>query len=86
MGDGRYEGHVNIEPGEEGDDVLLAHYFVTKPEGTSDKIFQEFARTVRATSYCVILALLTSEPTSIHTTLGKVGRNTTVFTRLRSIT
>lgn len=29
-----------------GDDVLLAKYFFKKPEGTSDRIFQEFARTV----------------------------------------
>lgn len=28
-----------------GDDVLLAKYFFKKPEGTSDRIFQEFART-----------------------------------------
>lgn len=28
------------------DDVLLAKYFVNKPEGTSDKIFQSFAREV----------------------------------------
>jgi len=26
------------------DDILLARYFVNKPEGTSDKIFQDFAR------------------------------------------
>ncbi|EJD03052.1 uncharacterized protein FOMMEDRAFT_140811 [Fomitiporia mediterranea MF3/22] len=26
------------------DDILLAQYFVNKPEGTSDKIFQEFAK------------------------------------------
>lgn len=29
------------------DDVLLAKYFHTKPEGTSDKIFQAFGRMVR---------------------------------------
>ncbi|KAG2337872.1 hypothetical protein BDR05DRAFT_851950, partial [Suillus weaverae] len=28
-----------------GDDILLAKYFFTKPEGTSDKIFQVFGRT-----------------------------------------
>jgi hypothetical protein len=28
------------------DDVLLANYFLTKPEGTSDKIFQAFGRIV----------------------------------------
>ncbi|KAI0695545.1 hypothetical protein BC835DRAFT_1414829 [Cytidiella melzeri] len=27
-----------------GDDILLAKYFAGRPEGTSDKIFQEFAR------------------------------------------
>jgi len=26
------------------DDILLAQYFANKPEGTSDKIFQTFAR------------------------------------------
>jgi hypothetical protein len=30
-----------------GDDILLAKYFFTKPEGTSDKIFQAFGRIVR---------------------------------------
>jgi hypothetical protein len=29
-----------------GDDILLAEYFFTKPEGTSDKIFQAFGRMV----------------------------------------
>jgi hypothetical protein len=29
------------------DDVLLAKYFFTKPDGTSDKIFQAFGRLVR---------------------------------------
>lgn len=28
------------------DDVLLANFFCNKPEGTSDKIFQNFARQV----------------------------------------
>ena len=28
------------------DDILLARYFVNRPEGTSDKIFQEFAKIV----------------------------------------
>ena len=28
------------------DDILLAKYFFTKPEGTSDKIFQAFGRLV----------------------------------------
>lgn len=29
-----------------GDDILLAKHFYNKVEGTSDKIFQAFARTV----------------------------------------
>jgi len=29
-----------------GDDILLARFFATHPEGTSDKIFQSFARLV----------------------------------------
>lgn len=32
------------------DDILLAKYFFTKPEGTSDKIFQAFGRLVCTTS------------------------------------
>lgn len=32
------------------DDVLLAQFFANKPAGTSDKIFQEFAKIVRAAS------------------------------------
>jgi hypothetical protein len=31
------------------DDILLAKYFFTKPEGTSDKIFQAFGRMVSQT-------------------------------------
>lgn len=30
------------------DDILLAKYFFTKPEGTSDKVFQTFGRLVCA--------------------------------------
>lgn len=30
------------------DDILLARYFAQKPEGTSDKIFQNFGRMVSA--------------------------------------
>ena len=30
------------------DDILLAKYFYTKPDGTSDKIFQAFGRQVRS--------------------------------------
>lgn len=29
------------------DDVLLAKFWATDPQGTSDKLFQDFARTVR---------------------------------------
>lgn len=32
------------------DDVLLAKYFFTKPEGTSDRVFQSFGRLVRIPS------------------------------------
>ena len=28
------------------DDILLAKHFVNKPDGTSDKVFQDFARIV----------------------------------------
>lgn len=33
------------------DDVLLAQYFATGPTGTSDQIFQAFAKLVRLHSY-----------------------------------
>jgi hypothetical protein len=33
-----------------GDDALLAKYFATTREGTSDKMFQEFARQVKVNS------------------------------------
>lgn len=29
------------------DDVLLAKFFYKKPEGTSDRVFQDFGRMVR---------------------------------------
>ena len=34
------------------DDVLLARFFADKREGTSDKIFQQFARTVSHLHIC----------------------------------
>lgn len=41
------------------DDVLLAKYFLNKPEGTSDKIFQAFGRIVSLTrSVCSSIMLI----------------------------
>ena len=56
----RHKHELHREPGDEPlpappekkmryskqDDVLLAKFFVNKPEGTSDKIFQAFGRQV----------------------------------------
>lgn len=33
------------------DDILLARFFLNKPDGTSDKIFQGFARDVSVLSF-----------------------------------
>lgn len=44
-----------------GDDILLAKYFVNKPDGTSDQVFQAFGRLVRASllvSPCMPIVLL----------------------------
>jgi hypothetical protein len=38
------------------DDILLARYFFTKPEGTSDQIFQAFARGVSFSSRVTCLS------------------------------
>lgn len=40
------------------DDVLLAKFFYNKPEGTSDKIFQQFAREVSS----IIMHLTSTSP------------------------
>ena len=42
------------------DDVLLATYFANKPEGTSDKIFQAFAKLVRLS--ILVLPRCNTEP------------------------
>lgn len=43
------------------DDVLIAKHFLDKPEGTSDKIFQAFARIV-----CGIGNYITWNPAHMH--------------------
>jgi hypothetical protein len=40
------------------DDILLAKFFHEKPEGTSDKLFQGFARQVRLPRSVLFLGLL----------------------------
>ena len=66
------------------DDVLLARYFVTKRDGTLDKVFQEFARMV-----CLSPSLKRPGLTGFVRTLsiriipGKAGRNITEYTRRR---
>lgn len=67
------------------DDILLAKYFFTKPEGTSDKIFQAFGRLVCMT--CIPLRQPISEPyhCSILTILGKDGKNITEYTKQKLI-
>lgn len=42
------------------DDILLAQFFALRPEGTSDKIFQSFARQVSGFPLCRKLDLITS--------------------------
>ncbi len=41
------------------DDILLARYFFSKPEGTSDQIFQAFGRMVRVCSSDLVQLKLT---------------------------
>jgi hypothetical protein len=70
------------------DDILLAKYFFDKPEGTSDKVFQAFGRTVRSVSpLCLSLLrkvdLLISN--SIRIIHGKGGKNITVYIKQKSI-
>ena len=56
------------------DDVLLARYFFNKPDGTSDKIFQAFGRSVCAffARSCTLLPKLCY---SIHITRGRAGKS-----------
>jgi hypothetical protein len=67
-----------------GDDLLLARFFASRPEGTSDKVFQAFSRQVRPTPLrkkpCLMIAAC-----SIPTTHGRAGRNITGYTRPRLI-
>jgi hypothetical protein len=64
------------------DDLLLAKYFVQKPVGTSDSIFQAFARDVRSINHSKDLLTHSS---SIRTIPGKAGKNIIEFTKQRSI-
>ena len=60
------------------DDILLAKFFLTKPEGTSDKIFQHFGRLVSLVSQALRVVSFLYTP-STPTILGKGGRSITVF-------
>ncbi len=68
------------------DDVLLARYFYTKPDGTSDKVFQDFGRLVsdfpRLSRSNKLIKLLCSNPIIP----GKDGKNITGYIRPRLIT
>jgi hypothetical protein len=44
------------------DDILLAKYFFSKPEGTSDKIFQAFGRLVCTLYAALCLRRVTPRP------------------------
>jgi hypothetical protein len=58
------------------DDVLLAKFFFSKPDGTSDKIFQAFGRLVSplAIHYSCVCLMIISSTHIIH---GRAGRSTT---------
>lgn len=58
-----------------GDDLLLARYFLNKPDGTSDKVFQAFGRLV-SPAVGVIVACV--DPLYFYSILiihGKVGKS-----------
>jgi hypothetical protein len=63
------------------DDILLAKYFLNKPAGISDQIFQAFGRLVRKLFFTTVI--ITNLVHSTPTTLGKGGRNITEFTKPR---
>lgn len=67
------------------DDVLLAKFFFSKPDGTSDKIFQAFGRLVSPPAIHCSLHHSAITP-STRITHGRAGRNTTGFTSKKLIT
>lgn len=67
------------------DDILLAKFFLTKPDGTSDRVFQRFGRIVRFVT-CFLRSGITNALNSILIIHGRAGRNTIGFTRQRSTT
>lgn len=68
-----------------GDDILLGRYFATRPQGTSDQIFQAFAKQVRLG---IILRLgdVLMLWNSTRITLGRGGRSTIGFIKRLSTT
>ena len=62
------------------DDILLAKHFVNKPDGTSDKVFQDFARIV-SIPRAIYSSMEIEKNCRILTIHGKAGKNTTGFTR-----
>lgn len=57
------------------DDILLAKYFVNKPDGTSDKIFQAFGRLVRSFFLFFGHGACAESFCSTLITHGRVGRS-----------
>jgi hypothetical protein len=84
-----HEGDAPLPPPPEkklrysrADDILLAKYFATKPDGTSDTLFQAFARLVslyNSTNRSTVFLIL--ELVSIPIIRGRVGKSTTEFTK-----
>lgn len=66
------------------DDILLARFFALRPEGTSDKVFQTFARQVGELPFTKQIGPII-DSCSIPTTRGRVGRSIIGYIRLRSI-
>ncbi|KAG8907436.1 hypothetical protein FRB99_004231 [Tulasnella sp. 403] len=60
------------------DDILLAKFWASEPQGTSDKLFQDFARMSGFVDYDLARC-------SIHIILGRDGKSIIGYTRLRSI-
>jgi hypothetical protein len=67
------------------DDILLAKFFVDKPSGTLDQIFQNFGRLVRLPSLCSRSnGLLINTLCSTIIILGKAGKSIIEYTKLKS--
>ena len=70
------------------DDILIATFLYNKPEGTSDKVFQSFARMVCEHSMILEICVCDGGLTvcsdhSIHIIHGKAGKSIIEFIRRR---